>query len=87
MRWVCPVHNISLDESVFCPRCINIFNNAKDPTEMTNQQKRDEIYYWTVTQPILTVPFNTLKKRFSELVGRPLLTHEMLDAHKLIPYD
>lgn len=70
--YTCPNHQRVLSD--VCPDCAEAFAHRRDPDTMTGDERAAEFDFWG---PICTIPFGDIHQRLSELVGRPVFTHEL----------
>ena len=74
MTYQCDKHPGQSALTDYCPDCMEVFANRRNPDEMTGDQRAAEFRWWGT---ILTIPFDNLHQRIQELVGRPVWTHEL----------
>lgn len=79
--YTCDKHQTVHQSGEFCPDCAEAFANRRDPDTMTGEERAAELRWW---RDILTIPFGGLRQRYTELVGRPISTHEFVNVESLI---
>lgn len=57
-----------------CPVCTEAWEDRRDATEMTPDERLEEFRSWG---GVLEIDWPKVHKRFEELVGRPVWTHEL----------
>lgn len=76
--WTCERHNRTMPRSDQrgCPDCGAEMDAAEmiDPATMTGAERRAEIERWAEQ---ISVPVDRIMRRISQLVGRPVMTHEI----------
>jgi hypothetical protein len=77
----CDKHPAQQALSSYCPDCMEVFANRRDPNTMTGDERAAELTWWGA---ILTIPFGDLHQRIEELVGRGVFTHELVGWPRLI---
>jgi hypothetical protein len=63
-----------VDVTEACPTCTVEWENRRDASEMTPEERVAEFRSWG---PTLEIDFAKVHERIEELVGRPVWTHEM----------
>src|SRR5688572_14752915 len=77
----CDKHPSQTKLSAACPDCSEAFANRRDPNAMTGDERAAELRWWGT---IVTIPFGDLHQRIEELVGRGVMTHEIIGWDRLI---
>lgn len=66
----------------WCATCVEAFDHRRPAEEMTPEERMAEMQSW---RGPCEIPFSLIHKRFEELVGRPVWTHEIgLDWEGLV---
>jgi hypothetical protein len=79
--YVCDKHGSVHRRGDWCPDCVQAFANRRSPDTMTGEERAAEFRWWGT---IVTIPWEDLNQRFSELVGRRIWTHEYATPAVLI---
>ena len=72
MSYLCPTHGT--EQTDFCEACISAFPDRRNADDMTGDERVEEMER---IAGVVSMPFDTLHQRITELVGRPVWTHEM----------
>lgn len=75
-QWICQIHKSVQTGETPCPQCMVDYENAPDVSMMTQGERIAEFDKWRAHGQV-SIPFELIKKRISELIGRPVPTHEM----------
>lgn len=79
--WTCERHDTTQpDGKTFCQPCMEAFEARKYVAEMTVEERIAELQ---ALENQLTIPFDNLHQRITELMGRPVWTHELADPEQL----
>lgn len=77
--YICDKHG--KPQESFCPDCMEAFENRRDASTMTPEERASEFEWWG---SMLTIPFSDLHKRIEELAGRSVWTHELANPEQII---
>jgi hypothetical protein len=66
-----------------CPLCATTWENRPDPEDCTDAEKLEEFDWIMDAGNPLEIEFRKIAKRTTELLGRPVWTHEFADPKRL----
>lgn len=75
----CDTHGAECEYGLSCPQCVAEFENRRPADQMTGEEKVAEFRRWFQ----VTIPFEDIKARYREILGRDFYTTELLDKDRI----
>jgi hypothetical protein len=63
-----------------CPHCTEWIFGLPDTDSMTIRERAEELWDWLTKRDRLEIEFELVHHRISNLVGRPVFTHELAES-------